>query len=61
MSTLKTRLLASLKALVAVVTPIATVAALEAVTELSRSSDTILAAIATAVLVYLVPNRDPES
>lgn len=49
------------KAIVAIVTPIATAAALEAVAELSSSTDTLVAALATAVLVYLTPNKAPTA
>lgn len=45
------------KAIVAVVTPIATTAAIQAATELSTSADVAVAALATGVLVWLVPNK----
>ncbi len=45
------------KAVAAVVTPIATTALLEAVGELSTSNDVLVASIATAIAVYLVPNK----
>lgn len=59
--TITDRILGASKTVAAVVIPLLTTAILQAVAELSTSSDTIVAAIATAIAVYLTPNKAPAT
>ena len=49
------------KAIVAVVVPILSVAVTDAITELSSAGQGLVATIATGLLVWAVPNGEPQS
>ena len=55
-----TKILRYAKAFVAAATPIVTALLIEVAGHLSTTSTGIVAAIATAILVFLVPNRQPQ-
>ena len=49
------------KAIVAAVVPILSVAVTDALTELSATGQGLVATVATALLVWAVPNSEPSS
>lgn len=49
------------KAIVAAVVPILSVAVTDAITELSTAGQGVVATVATALLVWAVPNAEPSS
>ena len=57
MSKIVDRLAVMAKAIVAAITPIVSVAVVDILAEVSVMSTGVIAAVATAVLVYLTPNR----
>lgn len=55
-----TRIRESAKAIVAVVTPIISTLVVDLLADVSRDSEVGIAAVATAILVWLVPNTKAE-